>query len=80
MDARDTAWQEQRLEEILYSDADNQHKSQQIIRLGFEPETADELVSRQQQGSRLPDYFETLDFDEYDPDDAAAQNTNNAPA
>jgi hypothetical protein len=60
MSERDAAWQERRLEEILYSNADAASKAQQIIRLGFEAEVADELVERHQLADQTPIYYETL--------------------
>lgn len=69
MSERDIVWQERRLEEILYSNADAASKSQQIIRLGFEPEIADELVERYQLGTQTPAYYESLrpeDLELYD--------------
>lgn len=74
---RDMVWQERRLEEILFSNTDAVSKVQQIVRLGFDPEVADELVERHQVGSQMPAYYETLDFDkdqgypeaEYEPKD-----------
>lgn len=67
MSDSDMLWQERRLEEILFSDSDAGNKVQQIIRLGFEPETADALVERHQLGTQAPVYYETLDFTpEYD--------------
>ena len=60
MSEKDTVWQERRLEEILYSNADDVAKSQQIIRLGFEPEVADKLVEHHQLGEQAPMYYETL--------------------
>jgi hypothetical protein len=55
--------QERRLEEILFSNIDPVSKVQQIIRLGFDPEVADEIVDRHQTGtSRAPVYYERLDF------------------
>jgi len=68
MSDRDMIWQERRLEEILFSNTDANSKVQQIIRLGFEPETADALVERHQMGMDAPVYYETLDFKaEYEP-------------
>lgn len=67
MSERDMAWQEQRLEEILFSNVDAVSKVQEIIRLGFDPEVADELVERHQLGTQAPVYYESLTFaDEYD--------------
>ena len=72
MSERDAIWQERRLEEILYSSADDASKAQQIIRLGFEPEIADQLVERHQLGADTPVYYETLrpgDLNLYGPDE-----------
>jgi hypothetical protein len=75
MSERDVIWQEHRLEEILYSNADPVSKVQQIIRLGFDPEVADEIVERHQMGTQTPVYYERLDFadldDIPDPEEAA---------
>lgn len=62
MSERDIVWQERRLEEILFSNTDAISKVQQITRLGFDPEIADQLVERHQMGSPMPAYYETLDF------------------
>ena len=65
-------WQDQQLDEILYSGADDASKAQQIIRLGFEPEVADRLVEQHQLGTTAPVYYETLrpeDLDLYPADD-----------
>ena len=61
--------QEQRLDEILFSNSDPAKKSQQIINLGFDPEVADEIVERHQIG-RGPVYYERLDFADLDDDDS----------
>jgi hypothetical protein len=66
MSERDVIWQEHRLEEILYSNADPVSKVQQIIRLGFDPEVADEIVERHQMGTQSPVYYERLDFADLD--------------
>jgi hypothetical protein len=67
MSERDVIWQERRLEEILFSNADPAIKVQQITRLGFDDEIANELVERHLVGSQVPAYYETLEFDpEYD--------------
>jgi hypothetical protein len=66
MSEKDTLWQERRLEEILYSNADDASKSQQIIRLGFDPEIADRLVEQHQLGTQTPVYYESLRPDELD--------------
>lgn len=66
----DMAWQERRLEEILYSGSEANQKVQQIIRLGFEPEAADALVERHQLGTSAPMYYESLDFKaDYEPNE-----------
>jgi hypothetical protein len=64
MSERDALWQERRLEEILDSSIDAASKAQHIIRLGFEPEFADELVERKQLGRNVPMYYESLRPDE----------------
>jgi hypothetical protein len=66
MSERDAVWQERRLEEILFSNTDPVSKVQQIIRLGFDPEVADEIVERHQLGTQAPVYYERLDFAELD--------------
>jgi hypothetical protein len=67
MSERNVLWQERRLEEILFSNTDPVSKVQQIIRLGFDPEVADEIVERHQLGSsQAPVYYERLDFADLD--------------
>jgi hypothetical protein len=66
MSERDAVWQERRLEEILFSNTDPVSKVQQIIRLGFDPEVADEIVERHQIGTQAPVYYERLDFADLD--------------
>lgn len=66
MSDRDAVWQERRLEEILFSNTDPVSKVQQIIRLGFDPEVADEIVERHQIGTQSPVYYERLDFADLD--------------
>jgi hypothetical protein len=66
MSERDVFWQEQRLEEILFSNIDPVSKVQQIIRLGFDPEVADEIVERHQTGTQSAVYYERLDFADLD--------------
>ncbi len=66
MSEHDVVWQERRLEEILFSSADPVTKVQQIVRLGFDPEVADEIVERYQIGTQSPVYYERLDFAEID--------------
>jgi hypothetical protein len=73
MSERDAIWQERRLEEILFSNTDPVSKVQQIIRLGFDPEVADEIVERHQIGTQAPVYYERLDFAELDDDDELTQ-------
>ncbi|MDB5178717.1 MAG: hypothetical protein JWN01_660 [Patescibacteria group bacterium] len=68
MSERDVVWQERRLEEILFSNTDLVSKTQQIIRLGFDPEIADEIVERHQIGTQSPVYYERLDFADLDDD------------
>lgn len=55
-------WQERRLEEILFANTDPVSKVQQIIRLGFDPEVADEIVGKYQIGQQANsyEYFEKL--------------------
>ena len=67
MKDHDQRFQEQRLSEILgASRLDDVGKSQAIIRLGFDPEIADELVERHHLGRRQPEYYETLNFADLD--------------
>lgn len=66
MSDRDVIRQEHRLEEILYANIDPVSKVQQIIRLGFDPEVADEIVERHQLGAQTPVYYERLDFADLD--------------
>jgi hypothetical protein len=66
MSERDVIWQERRLEEILFSNTDPVSKVQQIIRLGFDPEVADEIVERHQIGTQSPVYYERIDFADLD--------------
>jgi hypothetical protein len=66
MSEHDVVWQERRLEEILFSGTDPVSKVQQIIRLGFDPEVADEIVERHQIGTKPPVYYERLDFADLD--------------
>jgi len=60
------AWQERRLDEVLYTDLDPVSKVQQIIRLGFSEDTANDLVERHQLGLNNMVYYERLDFIEDD--------------
>ncbi len=62
MSERDAVRQEQRITEILFSSTDPVSKVQQIVRLGFDPEVADEIVERHQIGTQAPVYYERLDF------------------
>ena len=66
MTKRSHVQQEQRLEEILFSGTDPVSKTQQIIRLGFDPEVADEIVERHLTGTQTPVYYERLDFADLD--------------
>ncbi len=66
MSSRDYIHQEQRLDEILFSNVDALSKVQNIIKLGFDPEVADEIVERHQIGTRAPVYYERLDFADMD--------------
>lgn len=68
MNQRDHLHQEQRLEEVLFSNIDDASKAQRIIHLGFDPEVADEIVERHQAGAKAPVYYERLDFAELDDD------------
>lgn len=69
MSEHDIAWQERRLEELLYTDLDPVSKVQKIVRLGFSEEAANDLVERHQLGLQNTAYYETLDFVEGDEDD-----------
>lgn len=66
MSERDVIWQERRLEEILFSNINPISKVQQIIKLGFDPEVADEIVERHQIGTQSPVYYERIDFADLD--------------
>ena len=70
MSSRNYLQQEQRLDEILFSNVDAITKVQQIIRLGFDAEVADEIVERHLIGTQAPVYYERLDFAELDDDDS----------
>ncbi len=70
MSEKNIKWQEQRLDEIMYSSASPEEKVRAIMRLGFDEEIATELVERHIMGSRtplmsaqMPAYYETLAFD-----------------
>ena len=69
MSSRNYLQQEQRLDEILFSNVDSLTKVQQIIRLGFDAEVADEIVERHQIGTQAPVYYERLDFADLDDDE-----------
>ena len=69
MSDRDIAWQERRLDEVLYTDLDPVSKVQQIIRLGFSEDTANDLVERHQLGLNNLVYYERLDFIDDDNED-----------
>ncbi len=60
--SQNAVWQERRLEEILFANTDPVSKVQQIIRLGFDPEVADEIVGKYQIGQQANsyEYFEKL--------------------
>jgi hypothetical protein len=66
MENRNYTHEEQRLDEILFSNVDALTKVQQIIRLGFDAEVADEIVERHQTGVQAPVYYERLDFADLD--------------
>jgi hypothetical protein len=68
MSKHDTVWQEQRLEELLYTDLDPVSKVQKIVSLGLSEEAANSLVERHQLGLQNAVYYESLDF--IDDDDA----------
>ena len=65
--------QEKRLDEILFSGVDPVNKVQQIIKLGFDPEVADEIVEHHQMGAQSPVYYERLDFADLDDIDHTAE-------
>ncbi len=75
MNNRDHARQEQRLDEILFSNVDDVSKVQHIMKLGFDAEVADEIVERHQTGSRAPVYYERLDFADMDDDDEVIEDS-----
>jgi len=66
MNSRNYLHEEQRLDEILFSNVDALTKVQQIIKLGFDAEVADEIVERHQTGVQAPVYYERLDFADLD--------------
>jgi hypothetical protein len=72
MNEQNAVWQERRLEEILFSNTDPVTKVQHIIRLGFDPEVADEIVERHQIGTQAPVYYERLNFATIDDDEDEA--------
>jgi len=80
MSERDVIRQEHRLEEILYSNIDPVAKVQQIVRLGFDPEVADEIVERHQLGAQTPVYYERLDFADLDDEPVPSDRDINAAA
>lgn len=59
-----SGWDEKRLEDVLYSDADPVSKVQQIIDLGYDEEVASEIVERYQIGQHTPVYYERLEFED----------------
>ena len=69
MSERNQAQQEQRLDEILFSNVDPLTKVQHIVNLGFDPEVADEIVELHQAGPKAPVYYERLDFADIDDDE-----------
>ena len=73
MTSRNYLQQEQRLDEILFSNVDSLTKVQQIIRLGFDAEVADEIVERHQTGTQAPVYYERLDFADLDEDEPTSK-------
>lgn len=73
MSDRDYTHQEQRLDEVLFSNIDALSKVQHIIKLGFDPEVADEIVERHQSGTRAPIYYERLDFADLDDEPEVGQ-------
>lgn len=81
MSSRNYVQQEQRLDEILFSNIDALSKVQQIIKLGFDAEVADEIVERHQAGTHAPEYayYETLDFADLDDEDPAAKADSDSP-
>jgi len=80
MSDRDVIRQEHRLEEILYANIDPVSKVQQIIRLGFDPEVADEIVERHQLGAQTPVYYERLDFADLDDEPLAGDHNDDIAA
>lgn len=69
MSEQDQRYQERRLDEILGANLDPVAKTRQIIRLGFDPEVADEIVERHQLGARTPVYYESLNFADFNDSD-----------
>ncbi|HVQ44857.1 MAG TPA: hypothetical protein VMT30_07925 [Candidatus Saccharimonadia bacterium] len=74
MSKQNFAHQEQRIDEILFSNTDSLSKVQSIMRLGFDAEVADEIVERHQVGTRTPVYYERLDFADLDDEPEVAAN------
>jgi hypothetical protein len=64
-------WQEKRLEEILFSNISPVAKTQQIVKMGFDQEIAEEIVTRYQIGQHAPVYYERIDgfADDFDDDE-----------
>lgn len=61
MNTYDERFHQQRLTEILEArNTDDVDKSQAIMKLGYDPEVADDLVARHHLGRHQPDYYETL--------------------
>lgn len=54
---------ERRIEDILYSNFDAVTKVQRIMNLGYDEESAAEMVEYYQMGQRAPVYYERLNFD-----------------
>ncbi len=57
---------ERALQEILFLDVDPVMKVQQIINLGFDDETATDIVERYQIGQQAPVYYEQLPLYRHD--------------
>ena len=67
MSEQDQILQEGRLKAVLEAKSINPAvKAQQIIKLGFDPEIADEIVERHQLGNRTLVYYESLNFADID--------------
>lgn len=54
---------ERRIEDILYANLDAMAKVQRIMGLGYDEESAAEMVEYYQMGQRAPVYYERLNFD-----------------